>query len=175
MKCGEIWARRARTSARLRRARDSSRSASSSWLETYRATSAEARTRSEAEQIAERILKAGSDLFDAKNAEALAATYTADGAIHLIDTKEGQPNDNATRGRADITQFYRDTFKDAGTIDSENTVEFARFVAPDLLVIHGRFRPNTGEIARPFVQMRVKTGDRWLLNTLWLFLSDEKP
>ena len=45
MKWGEIWARRARTSASASRARDTSSSASSTWVETHRATSAAARIR----------------------------------------------------------------------------------------------------------------------------------
>ena len=127
---------------------------------------------SEAEQIASRVLKAGSDLFDAKNAGALAATYTDDGMVHLISKSEDQQyKDDIKRGRADIEQFYRDLFREAGPIDSENTIEFARLIAPDLLVIHGRFRPNIGQSEIPFVQMRVKQGPEWLIKKLWIFLS----
>jgi hypothetical protein len=127
---------------------------------------------SEAEQIASRFLKAGSDLFDAKNAAALAATYTEDGIVHVISRSEDNSyKDDQKRGRAEIEQFYRDLFKDAGPIDSKNTVEFARLIAPDLLVVHGRFRPNTGQAELPFVQMRVKQGPEWRLRELWLFLS----
>jgi hypothetical protein len=129
---------------------------------------------SEAEQIARRVLKAGSELFDAKNASALAATYTDHGIVHVISRSEdGSYKDDVKSGRADIEQFYRDLFKDAGPIDSENTVEFARLIAADLLVVHGRFRPNTGQKALPFVQMRVKQGPEWLLRELWLFLSSD--
>ena len=45
MKCGEIWARSARTSASTSRRRDASSSARSSWPETQAATSSVARTR----------------------------------------------------------------------------------------------------------------------------------
>ncbi len=127
---------------------------------------------SEAEQIANRLLKAGSDLFDAKNASALAATYTGDGQVHVFSRSEDQQyKEDVKRGRADIEQFYRDLFRDSGPIDSENTVEVARLIAPDLLVIHGRFRLNTGQSEFPFVQMRVKQGPEWLIKELWLFLS----
>jgi hypothetical protein len=127
---------------------------------------------SEAEQIAKSLLKAGSDLFDAKNASALAATYTDEGQVHLFSKPEDQPyKEDVKRGRADIEQFYRDLFRDSGAIDSENTVEMARLIAPDLLVIHGRFRPNTGQSEIPFVQMRVKQGPEWLIRELWLFLT----
>jgi hypothetical protein len=127
---------------------------------------------SEAEQIARRVLKAGSDLFDAKNAQALAATYTDDGIIHIISKSEdGSYKNDTKRGRAEIEQFYRELFQDAAPIDSENTLEFARLIAPDLLVVHGRFRPNTGQKELPFVQMRIKQGPAWQLKELWLFLS----
>ena len=45
MKCGEIWARKARTSASTSRRRDASSSARASWPETHAATSSVARTR----------------------------------------------------------------------------------------------------------------------------------
>jgi hypothetical protein len=126
----------------------------------------------EAQQIAGRVLKAGSDLFDAKDAAALAATYTDDGVIHMISKSEDQSfKDDTKHGRVEIEQFYRDLFREAGPIDSENTVEFARLISPDLLVVHGRFRPNTGQKELPFVQMRVKQGPQWLLKELWLFLA----
>jgi hypothetical protein len=127
---------------------------------------------SEAEQIARRVLKAGSDLFDAKNAAALAATYHDEGIIHVISrSDDASYKDDQKRGRAEIEQFYNDLFRDAGAIDSENTAEFARLIAPDLLVVHGRFRPNTGQKEIPFVQMRIKQGPEWRLKELWLFLS----
>jgi RNA polymerase sigma factor (sigma-70 family) len=130
--------------------------------------------KSEAETIAEKFLKAGSDLFDAKDAAALAATYTEDGEILLVSEKDGQVKEDTKSGRADIEQLYRDLFKDQGAIDSENTVEFARLIAPDLLVVHGRFRPDTGKPEWPFVQMRIKKGDRWLMSKLWLFLNPKR-
>ena len=89
--------------------------------------------------------------------------------------RSGEPLLRDTKsGRADIEQFYREIFKDQGAIDSENTVEFARLISPDLLVVHGRFRPDTGKPEWPFVQMRVKQGDSWLMSKLWLFLSPQR-
>jgi len=124
-----------------------------------------------AKQIAERILTTGSELFDAKQAKALAATYAVGGEIHLFDVKEQRESDTPIKGRADIEDFYLKMFEDAPTIHSQNTVEFARFVAPDILIIHGRFRPNVGEKELPFIQLRVKQRDEWLLSKLWLFLG----
>jgi RNA polymerase sigma factor (sigma-70 family) len=127
--------------------------------------------KSEAETIAEKFLKAGSDLFDAKDAAGLAATYTEQGEVLLVSKKDGEIKEDVKSGRAEIEQLYRDIFKDQGALDSENTVEFARLISPDLLVVHGRFRPDVGKPEWPFVQMRVKQGDRWLMSKLWLFLS----
>jgi ketosteroid isomerase-like protein len=127
--------------------------------------------KSEAEIIAEKFLKAGSELFDAKDATALAATYTEDSEIVFVDKKDGEIRYEVKQGRADIEKFYRDFFQNAGAVDSENFVEFARLISPDLLVVHGRFRPDVDKTEWPFVQMRVKQGERWLLSKLWLFLK----
>jgi hypothetical protein len=134
---------------------------------------ATAPAKSEAETIAEKFLKAGSDLFDAKDAVGLADAYTEDGEIVLVDKRDGEIHNDLKQGRPDIEKLYRDLFHDAGAIDSENTVEFARLISPDLLVVHGRFRPDVGKPEWPFVQMRVKKADRWLLSKLWLFLTPE--
>lgn len=138
------------------------------------ASASRARTvapRTAAEQLAETLLKSGSDLFDAKDAQALAASYTEDGEVHFIDRQDGQYKDEVKRGRAEVEQLYRDMFRDAGSIDSENMVDFAQLVAPDVLVIHGRFRPNAGESETPFVQTRIKQGDVWRIRKILLFLS----
>jgi ketosteroid isomerase-like protein len=129
---------------------------------------------SEAEKIAAKILKAGSELFDAKKADALAATYTEDGKIHLFSKRDGKYQDDLKEGRADIARFYEDMFKDGGVHHSENTAESARLLAPDLLIIHGRFRPDVQGLVLPFVQMRVKQGDEWLLKELWIFLTEKE-
>jgi len=129
---------------------------------------------SEAEKIAAKILKTGSELFDAKKSDALAATYTEDGKIHLFSKRDGKYQDDLKEGRADIARFYEDVFKDGGVHHSENTVEFTRLLAPDLLVIHGRFRTDTPGLVLPFVQMRVKQGDEWLLKELCLFLTEKE-
>ena len=132
-------------------------------------------TKSEAEEIAEGFLKAGSDLFDAKDAAGLAATYSVDGEIHLINQDQaGGYADEVKYGRGEVESFYAQMFRDAGGIDSANTVEFARLIAPDLLVVHGRFRVHPAKKELPFVQMRVKQGDDWLLSKLWLFLAAEE-
>jgi hypothetical protein len=135
------------------------------------ATRTDAPPKSEAQTIAEKFLKAGSALFNAKDAAGLAATYAENGEILLIGKKDGEVTEDVKDGRAEVEKFYADYFHEKGAIDSENTIELARLIAPDLLVVHGRFRPNVGEDELPFVQLRVKQGDRWLLSKLWLFLS----
>lgn len=132
---------------------------------------ADAPPKSEAEQIAEKFLRAGSDLFDAKDAAGLANTYSENGEILIIGEKDGEITEDIKAGRPEIERFYAEYFKDKGAIDSENTVEFARLIASDILVVHGKFRPNTGEAKLPFVQLRVKQGEKWLMSKLWLFLK----
>jgi RNA polymerase sigma factor (sigma-70 family) len=129
--------------------------------------------RPEAEIIAERVLTLGAKLFNAKDSAALAASYTEDGTIRLMGNEDGRQREEIKRGRAEVEQFYRDYFREAASIQSENIVEFARLVTPDLLIIHGRFRPDRGAREVPFVQMRYKQDDKWLTNTLWLFLQPD--
>jgi RNA polymerase sigma factor (sigma-70 family) len=125
-------------------------------------------------QLAERLLKVGSDLFDAKQSQALASTFTRDGAIQLIDVDEGKFHESETKGRTEVESFYESAFKNATTIDSENHVEFAQFVLPDLMVIHGRFRPDAGQPELPFVQIRIKEGEAWRIQKLSLFLASQE-
>lgn len=132
---------------------------------------ADAPPKTEAEQIAEKFLKAGSDLFDARDAAGLANTYGENGEILLIGEKDGEITEDIKAGRPEIEKFYGEYFKDKAAIDSENSIEFARLIAPNILVVHGRFQPNTGEARLPFVQLRVKQGDKWLMSKLWLFLK----
>jgi RNA polymerase sigma factor (sigma-70 family) len=130
--------------------------------------------KTEAELIAQRALQIGSDLFDAKDAHGLAATYAEDGELNLVTTDVGGLKEELKRGRGAIESFYRDLFKDAGTIDSENTIEFAQLVSPDVLVIHGRFRPDRDERELSFIQVRMRQGHDWLLAKLSLFLLAPK-
>lgn len=127
--------------------------------------------RSEAEIIAERILDHGSRLFNAKDSEALAATYTEEGTIRLMANEGDHPREEIRTGRAEVERFYRDYFRDATSLNSQNTVEYARLVSPELLIIHGRFSPDRGLRPLPFVQMRRKHNDKWLTDTLWLFVQ----
>ncbi len=124
-------------------------------------------------RLAESLLKVGSDLFDAKQSHALAATFTLDGEIRFVDVDKGEFHESETKGRSDVESFYRSAFEKAATIDSENYVDFAQFVLPDILVIHGRFRPDAAEPELPFVQIRIKDQDQWRIKKLSLFLSSK--
>jgi hypothetical protein len=66
-------------------------------------------------------------------------------------------------------------FKDAREkTTSKNTVEFARFITPEQMVIHGVFQPNLDKPDKfSFVQMGVKVGDKWLIKILDLYVFGE--
>ena len=55
----------------------------------------------------------------------------------------------STDGREEIEKLYADLFKNPDTIQSKNTVEYAKLLAPDILVIAGTFEPNTARRQRP--------------------------
>ncbi len=127
---------------------------------------------------AQAILDKGSALFDKKDAAVMAATYTTDAQFSWFE-REGNPSEiilKSKKGRAEIEAFYRDVFKDEKTTrsTSKNVVEFARLVAPDLMIIHGTFEPDTSKShigSFRFVQVRVKQGDGWLIKSLQFFGS----
>jgi hypothetical protein len=124
--------------------------------------------------LAQSILDKGAALFDTQDAAAMAATYTEDAQILWFDkdSSTGELKLSIKKDRTEIEQFYHDVFKDAKekTI-SKNTVEYAKLLAPDLMVIHGFFQPNISNNGKyPFVQVRVKSGDKWLMKTLQFFV-----
>ena len=75
-------------------------------------------------------------------------------------------------GRAAIREIYEGAYKNPDEpIKPRNTVEFARRVAPDLLVIHGVFEPNVGHGGSyPFVQVRKQVGEEWMILSLQLYI-----
>ena len=88
----------------------------------------------------------------------MAATYTEDAQLLWIDkdNSTGEIKLSVKKDRAEIESLYHDLFKDAKEkTTSKNTVEFARFVGADLMVIHGVFQPNVDKDGKfPFVQTR---------------------
>jgi ketosteroid isomerase-like protein len=131
----------------------------------------------DAKQLAQAILTKGAALFDTRDAAAMAATYTEDAEIILVtkDEHTGTYKTQVTRGRSAIQRGYQDVFKDRkpGTT-SRNVVEFAHFVGTDLLIIHGTFAVDVSQGSSfPFVQVRAKKGDKWLMLSLQLFVVSE--
>jgi hypothetical protein len=127
----------------------------------------------DAKALATKILDKGAALFDKKDAAAMAATYTEDGRIlwYEKDKDTGELKLSEKKGRSEVQDLYRGLFEGSTEpTTSRNTVQYARFVTPDILVIHGVFQPNSAKAGTyPFVQVRRKEGDRWLIKTLQLF------
>ncbi len=122
--------------------------------------------------LAKDTLDRGSALFDKRDAAAMAATYVETAQIIVI--KHDSDTDNIvveTRdGRAAIEKAYADIFKDRlPEHRSRNTVESARFLRKDLLMIRGRFAMNReqGDTVQ-FVQIRAREGDQWKIVTMQL-------
>ena len=60
-------------------------------------------------------------------------------------------------------------FRDGLSIDAHNEVDYARLIGSDFLMIAGTFEVKRGllDVTRmPFVQLRVKQGDRWLIQSM---------
>jgi ketosteroid isomerase-like protein len=131
----------------------------------------------DAKQLAQDILTKGAALFDTRDAAAMAATFTEDAEASLLlkDKDMGKYKVQTSRGRSAIEQGYQNIFKtrNPGTT-SRNTVEYAHFVGNDLLIIHGTFTLDVSKgLAFPFVQVRAKQGDQWLILSLQVFVIDE--
>ena len=131
----------------------------------------------DAKTVAQGVLDKGSALFDTHDAAAMAATYTEDAQLLWIDkdSTSGEIKVSVKKDRAEIESLYHDLFKDAKEkTTSKNTVEFARLVTPELMVIHGVFQPNLDKPEKfSFVQTRVKVGDKWLIKILELYVFGE--
>jgi hypothetical protein len=128
----------------------------------------------DAKTVAQEVLDKGAALFDKRDAAAMAATYTEDAQLEWFekDSATGGIKIDVKKGREEIESLYRDFFKDAKeATTSKNTVEFARFIGTELMIIEGVFQPNTANDGKyPFVQLRVKQGDKWLMRSLQLFV-----
>ena len=123
-----------------------------------------------AKTLAQDILDRGSALFDGRDAAAMAATYVEMGQILLIKgaTDQGSIEVETISGRPAIEKGYADLFKDRlPEHKSRNTVESARFLGDNTLLIEGRFALNRdqGDSIR-FIQLRVRQGDQWKIVTL---------
>lgn len=138
----------------------------------------DARARTEAQAL----LDKGAALFDSRNAAAMAATYVADGSIVVIkrqhNASRGDVELQSIRGRTEIEKGYKDLFKErAPEYRSRNTVDFARFLGPNLLLIQGRFALNRDQgDSIQFVQVRARVGSDWKIVSMQLApLAQDDP
>jgi len=131
----------------------------------------------EATALAVKLTEQGAATFDTFNAKAMADYYLEDGEIALVSKEEGGLKAKYYKGRAEIEQGYADMFKKPETIKSKNTVEYAKLIAPDVLVIAGTFDTNTlkpDSPKVPFYQVRVNKGDQWLMSSVRIFVLPQK-
>jgi hypothetical protein len=125
-----------------------------------------------AKALAKDILDRGATLFDKRDAAAMAATYTETAEIIALkrDSTSDRIETEIRRGRAAIEELYASVFKDRlPEHRSRNTVDDARFLTPDLLLIRGRFAMNREQSdVGQFVQIRTREGDEWKVVTMQL-------
>jgi hypothetical protein len=134
-------------------------------------------TAEEAMKLARKLTEEGAATFNTANAKAMAEYYTADAKVTLHGRNDQGISAKEYDGREEIQGLYADVFKDRATIRSKNTMEYARLLAPDVLVIAGTFEPNLDAdkpLKVPFYQVRLKQGDKWLINSLQIFVVGEK-
>jgi uncharacterized protein (TIGR02246 family) len=131
----------------------------------------------EAMKLAQKLTTEGATTFNKADAKAMSAYYVDDAKMYLQSKEDDEVSEKEYAGREEIEKFYADIFKDPGTIQAKNTVEYARLLAPDTLVIAGTFVPNEAAdkpLKVPFYQVRVKRGDKWLIHRLRIFVLPEK-
>ncbi len=132
----------------------------------------------DAKRLAQDILTKGAALFDTRDAAAMAATYMedAEGILVIKDKDTGTYKAQVSRGRFAIERGYQNIFKDRKpATKSRNVVEYAHFVGTDLLIIHGAFTLDVSQgVSFPFIQVRAKKGDKWLIMSLQVFVVSEQ-
>jgi hypothetical protein len=126
----------------------------------------------QAKALAQAVLDKGAAIFDQRDAKAMADTYLDAGQITLIsrDSDSGKLKLEVVSGHAAIEKGYSDIFKDRQPDHkARNTVESARFMGPNTLLISGRFALHApqGDVIQ-FVQIRTKVGDDWKIVTMQL-------
>ena len=132
----------------------------------------------EATALAIKLTEEGAATFDTYNAKAMTDYYLDDAEIALTTrNNEGGLNIQTYKGKAEIEKGYADVFKKPETTKSKNTVEYAKFLAPDILVIAGTFdlntlKPDSPKV--PFYQVRMKKGEKWLMSSLRIFFVPPK-
>jgi hypothetical protein len=133
----------------------------------------------DAREIAVKLTTAGAAMFDARDAKGLALTYNGDARLEIIskDKNSGELKTDTRVGRTEIEAYYAELFKSDTALHARNTVEFARRIDPDLLLISGVFEPNTESadpMKLPFVQVRTRQDGAWRIVSLQLFFVPQK-
>jgi hypothetical protein len=131
----------------------------------------------EANKLAVKLLDEGAAVFDTFSAKAMTDFYTEDAEVALVTRDDAGLKTQVHKGKAEIEKFYAELFKKPETIKSKNHVEYAKLIAPDTLVIAGTFDTNTlkpDSPKIPFYQVRVRTGDKWLMSSVRIFFVPSK-
>lgn len=131
----------------------------------------------EATKLAVKLLDEGAAVFDTFSVKGMVEFYREDAEIHLVTRNDEGFNVQVYKGKDGVEKAYAELFKKPETIKSKNHVEYAKFLAPDLLVIAGTFEVNTlkpDQPKIPFYQVRVKSGDKWLMSYLRIFFVPPK-
>jgi hypothetical protein len=131
----------------------------------------------EATKLAVKITEEGAATFDTFNAKAMADYYLDDAEINMVSKNDDGLKVDVYKGRAEIEKAYAKLFEKPETIKSRNTVEYAKLLTPEVLVIAGTFDTNTlkpDSIKIPFYQVRVKKGDKWLMSYVRIFVLPQK-
>jgi hypothetical protein len=131
----------------------------------------------EAMTLAVKLTEEGAAVFDTFSAKAMADFYLDDAEITLVSRGDAGLKFDSHKGKPEIEAFYADLFKKPETIKSKNTVDYAKLIAPDVLVIAGTFDTNTlkpDSPKIPFYQVRMKTGDKWLMSSVRIFFVPKK-
>jgi ketosteroid isomerase-like protein len=132
----------------------------------------------EAMNLARKLTEEGAATFSKADAKAMVAYYTENAIVFVQGKNDEGHSVKEYDGKAEIERAYADYFKgQQGTIQAKNSVEYARLLAPDVLVIAGTFEPNQlaeKPLKVPFYQVRIKQGDRWLIQSVRIFVLPEK-
>ncbi len=126
-------------------------------------------------ELARKLTDQGARTFNTASAKDMVAYYTDDAKITLEGRDQNGFSIKEYASRDEIEGLYKEMFKDKnpGSIAARNTVEYAKLLAPDMLVIAGVFEPDTNApspLKVPFYQVRIKKGDHWLISSLRLFV-----
>ena len=84
----------------------------------------------EAMKLATKLTEEGAATFSKSDARAMAAYYTEDAIVFLESKNDDGHSVKEYDGRAEIERLYADLFKEPGTIQAKNTVEYCPAAGP---------------------------------------------